>query len=200
MQLIGMLDSPYVRRVAITFDLLGLPFDHQALSVFRNYEAFGAINPAVKAPTLVLDDGSILMDSTLIIEYADALAGRSLLPAAPATRARALRAIGPALAACEKTAQIVYEHSLRPPEKQHQPWLDRVQAQLLAALRLLEAEAETDAFDAGALDQAGITAAVAWSFIQLMLPQIVAHDAFPRLAAWTTEAEGLPVFRRYPIA
>ena len=198
MKLIGMLDSPYVRRVAITFDLLGLPFDHEALSVFRNYDAFGAINPAVKAPTLVLDDGTILMDSTLIIEYADALAGRSLLPAAPAARARALRAIGPALAACEKTAQIVYEHELRPPEKQHQPWLDRVQEQLLAALRLLEAE--TDAFDADALDQAGLTAAVAWSFIQLMIPQIVARDAFPRLAAWTARAETLTVFRRYPIA
>ena len=197
MKLIGMLDSPYVRRVAITLDLLGLPFDHEALSVFRNYDAFGAINPAVKAPTLVLDDGTILMDSSLIIEYADALAGRSLLPAAPAARAQALRALGPALAACEKTAQIVYEYKLRPPEKQHQPWLDRVQEQLFAALRLLEAE--TAAFDAGALDQAGITAAVAWSFIQLMIPQIVARDYFPRLAAWSARAETLPVFRRYPI-
>lgn len=197
MQLIGMLDSPYVRRVAITFDLLGLPFDHEALSVFRNYDAFAAINPTVKAPTLVLDDGTILMDSTLIIEYADALAGRSLLPAAPAARAQALRALGPALAACEKTAQIVYEYKLRPPEKQHQLWLDRVQEQLFAALRLLEAE--TAAFDAGALDQAGITAAVAWSFIQLTIPQIVARDYFPRLAAWSAQAETLPVFRRYPI-
>jgi len=197
MQLIGMLDSPYVRRVAITFDLLGLPFDHEALSVFRNYDAFAAINPTVKAPTLVLDDGTILMDSTLIIEYADALAGRSLLPAAPAARAQALRALGPALAACEKTAQIVYEYKLRPPEKQHQPWLDRVQEQLFAALRLLEAE--TAAFDAGALDQAGITAAVAWSFIQLTIPQIVARDYFPLLAAWSAQAETLPVFRRYPI-
>jgi len=197
MQLIGMLDSPFVRRVAITLDLLDVPFEHKALSVFRNFEEFAAINPAVKAPTFVLDDGSILMDSTLIIDYAEALAGRSLLPAAPPARAQALRAIGPALAACEKTAQIVYEHQLRPSEKRHQPWLDRVQEQLFAALRRLEAEA--DAFDIAALGQAAITAAVTWSFVQLMVPQVVPVTAFPRLAAWAARAEALPVFRRYPI-
>ena len=197
MQLIGMLDSPFVRRVAITLDLLDVPFEHKALSVFRNFEEFAAINPAVKAPTFVLDGGPILMDSTLIIDYAEALAGRSLLPATPAARAQALSAIGPALAACEKTAQIVYEHQLRPPEKLHQPWLGRVQGQLFAALRLLEAKA--DAFDIVSLDQAAITAAVTWSFVQLMVPQIVPVTAFPRLAAWAARAEALPVFRRYPI-
>ncbi|MCS0629604.1 glutathione S-transferase [Telluria mixta] len=197
MQLIGMLDSPFVRRVAISFDLQAIPFEHKALSVFRNFDEFSKINPTVKAPTLVLDDGSFLIDSTLILEYGDALAGRSLLPAAPAARAKALRAIGPALAACEKTAQIVYEHSLRPQEKQHQPWLDRVQQQLLAALRLLEAE--TGAFDIAALDQASVTAAVTWSFVQLNLARIVSPDDFPRLAAWTALAEALPVFLRYPL-
>jgi glutathione S-transferase len=197
MQLIGMLDSPFVRRVAISFDLLDIPFEHKALSVFRNYDEFAAINPTVKAPTLVLDDGSFLIDSTLMLEYAEALTGRSLLPAAPAARAQALRAIGPALAACEKTAQVVYEHTLRPPEKLHQPWLDRVQEQLLAALRRLEAEA--DAFDTATLDQAAITAAVAWSFVQLLVPQVVPAADFPRLAAWAARAEALPVFQRYPM-
>ena len=197
MQLIGMLDSPFVRRVAISFDLQDIPFEHKALSVFRNFDEFSTINPTVKAPTLVLDDGSFLIDSTLMLEYGDALTGRSLLPAAPAARACALRAIGPALAACEKTAQIVYEYSLRPQEKQHQPWLDRVQQQLFAALRLLEAEA--DAFDTAALDQAAVTAAVTWSFVQLNVAQIVSADDFPRLAAWTARAEALPVFQRYPL-
>jgi glutathione S-transferase len=197
MQLIGMLDSPFVRRVAISFDLQDISFEHKALSVFRNFDEFAAINPTVKAPTLVLDDGSFLIDSTLMLEYAEALTGRSLLPAAPAARAQALRAIGPALAACEKTAQVVYEHTLRPAEKLHQPWLDRVQEQLFAALRLVEAEADT--FDVNALDQAAITAAVMWSFVQLMVPQLVPVADFPRLAAWAAQAEALPVFRRYPM-
>ena len=200
MQLIGMLDSPYVRRTAIALDVLGIPFRHKAVSVLRQFDEFAAINPVVKAPTLVLDDGSVLMESALIVDYAETLAGRSLLPADLAARLRALRAIGPALAACEKTVQIIYEHRLRPPEKQHQLWLDRVQGQLFAALRLLEADTGTDGFDAEALDQPAITAAVTWSFVRHAVPELVAPDAFPQLAAWAARAEALPVFLRYPLA
>lgn len=95
MLLIGRLDSPYVRRVAVSLRLLGLPFEHRAVSVFRDFEEFQAINPVVKAPTLVCDDGTVLMDSNLILAYAEALgAQRSLLPAdVPSLRAD-LRVIG----------------------------------------------------------------------------------------------------------
>ena len=101
MKLIGMLDSPYVRRVAISLQLLDLPFEHLSLSVFRTFDEFSCTNPVVKAPTLVCDDGTVLMDSTLILQYAEALAGRSLLPAEPQALARSLRTVGLALAACE---------------------------------------------------------------------------------------------------
>ncbi len=142
MRLIGMLDSPYVRRVAISLQLLGLEFGHQPLSVFRTYAEFARINPVVKAPTLVRDDGTVLMDSTLIIDCAESLAApRSLMPAQAAERAQALRVIGLALAACEKSVQIIYERALRPSEKRHEPWVTRVTGQLLAAFAALEAEA-----------------------------------------------------------
>jgi glutathione S-transferase len=38
-----------------------------------------------------------------------------------------------------------------------------------------------------------------WSFVRLMVPQLVAVADFPRLAAWAARAEALPVFRRYPM-
>src|SRR6202000_939951 len=62
--------------------LMELPFSHEALSVFRNYEAFAAINPVVKAPTFVTDDGTVLMDSALILEYLERLppSGGGLTP------------------------------------------------------------------------------------------------------------------------
>ena len=62
MKLIGMLDSPYVRRVAVSLQLLGLSFEHQSLSVFRGFDEFRRINPVVKAPTLLCDSGVVLMD------------------------------------------------------------------------------------------------------------------------------------------
>ncbi len=82
MKLIGMLDSPYVRRVAISLQLLGIGFEHQSLSVFSGFDEFQRINPLVKAPTLICDDGEVLIDSTLILQYAEAIAGngRSLMP------------------------------------------------------------------------------------------------------------------------
>ena len=61
MRLIGMLDSPYVRRVAVALDLLGIGFEHESVSVFRDYERFAAINPVVKAPSLVTDEGVVEM-------------------------------------------------------------------------------------------------------------------------------------------
>jgi glutathione S-transferase len=201
MKLVGMLDSPYVRRVAVSLQLLGLHFEHQSLSVFRTFDEFSRINPVVKAPTLVCDDGEVLMDSTLILQYAEALAApRSLMPASLPALRHDLRLIGLALAACEKSAQLIYERGLRPPEKHHQPWIDRVSGQLLAACRGLEAEigrlAPGD--PPAGLRQAGISAAVAWQFMQQTLPQVVPAADFPQLVAFSAAAEDLPAFRAAP--
>ncbi len=203
MKLVGMLDSPYVRRVAISLDLLGIAFEHQSLSVFRAFAEFQRINPAVKAPTLVCDDGEVLMDSTLILDYAEALAapGRSLMPADLEARRLALRRLGLVLAACEKGVQIVYERNVRPPERQHEPWVERVRGQMLAALASLEDDLVRRPLPpptTETLDQAGITCAVVWFFLRATLPSIVTNDAHPRLAAYSEAAEKLPAFRAAP--
>lgn len=197
MKLIGMLDSPYVRRVAISLDLYGVDFEHQSLSVFSTFAEFSKINPVVKAPTLVLDDGTVLMDSSLILDYLESLApaDKKLLPQAPAARAHDLQLLGLALAACEKSVQIVYEHNLRPAEKLHAPWLDRISGQLLAAYSLLEQKLG----DSDALDQATLTAAVAWSFSQYTVASVVKADAFPNLKRLADRLEQHPAFKKYPI-
>ncbi|TFY85485.1 glutathione S-transferase family protein [Pseudomonas kairouanensis] len=197
MKLIGMLDSPYVRRVAISLDLYGVVFEHQSLSVFSTFNEFSQINPVVKAPTLVLDDGTVLMDSSLILDYLETLApaDKKLLPQAPATRAHDLQLLGLALAACEKSVQIVYEHNLRPAEKLHAPWLDRISGQLLAAYSLLEKQLD----DREALDQATLTAAVAWSFSQYTVASVVKAEAFPKLKRLAERLEQHPAFKKYPI-
>lgn len=201
MKLYGMLDSPYVRRVAISLQLLGLRFEHQSLSVFRGFDDFRRINPVVRAPTLVCDDGELLMDSTLIIEYAEALARpRTLQPAALPQRQHDLALTGLALAACEKSVQIVYEHGVRPPEKLHEPWVARVTAQMLAAFDALEqqlARAPLNASTEG-ITQAGVSAAVTWQFVQALLPGQVPASRCPQLAAFSARAEALPAFAAAP--
>ncbi len=199
MQLIGMLDSAFVRRVAITMHLLDLPFQHRSISVFSTYPQFRAINPVVKAPTLVCDDGVQLMESTLIIDYLEALAGRSLMPAGVEARRAALRLIGLALAACEKTVQMVHEKRLRPAEKQYAPWEQRIREQLVAALEglehaVLEAPPRVDE----GIGQDGLTVAVTWRFTQLLVPETILPAAFPALAALSARAEQLPAFIAAP--
>lgn len=201
MKLVGMLDSPYVRRVAISLQLLGLRFEHQSLSVFRTFPEFRKINPVVKSPTFLCDDGEVLMDSTLILEYAEAVAHpRSLRPSDLQELQHDLRLTGLALAACEKSAQIIYERGLRPPEKLHQPWVDRVTGQLLAAYEALEQDLERRPLEAASpsIRQAGVSVAVAWHFTQQTLPEVVPAAGFARLVAFSAAAEALPEFRAAP--
>ncbi|NNE06576.1 MAG: glutathione S-transferase, partial [Xanthomonadales bacterium] len=105
MQLVGYLDSPFVRRVAVSMRFLGIAYQHRELSIFRNYDEFRALHPSVKVPTLILDDGSKLIDSSLIIVHLEQyVAGRSLMPVDAADHARATERIGVATAAMEKVA------------------------------------------------------------------------------------------------
>lgn len=200
MQLIGMLDSPFVRRTAISLRLLGIPFQPNPLSVFRNFDELRRINPVVKVPTLVCDDGVVLMDSSLILDYLEALSGRSLMPSALDQRRQALRLIGLALNACEKTAQIFYE-KMRPPEKQYAPWLERVQGQLADAYAALETELRSKplAGDEARIDQAGITVAVAWTFTQFKFPELIDPARHPVLRDFAAQAERLPAFLAAPL-
>lgn len=200
MQLIGMLDSPYVRRVAISLHLLGLAFEHRPISVFSTFDEFRQINPVVKAPSLVCDDGEVLMDSNLILQYAEQLSARSLVPSTRAGLQHDLRLSGLALAACEKSVQIVYEHALRPAEKRHAPWLDRVQGQLAAAYAELERELAKAPPQSGieCLTQGSVTCAVAWQFTQMLLPGQVAAADHPTLDAFSAQAEQLPAFLAAP--
>ncbi len=198
MKLIGMLDSPYVRRVAICLKVLGLEVQHQSLSVFSTFDEFRRINPVVKAPTLVLDDGQVLMDSSLILQLLDPHS--RLWPAESAARARAFRLTGLALAACEKAVQVVYEHNLRPAQKLHEPWLERVYGQLFAAWAELEKDllAQPLSEEESTLGQAQVSIAVAWSFSRMMLPERVLAADYPTLAAFAETLERLPVFVQTP--
>ena len=201
MKLIGMLDSPYVRRVAISLELLSVPFEHEAVSVFSTFEKFQSINPVVKAPTLICDDGELIMDSSLILQFIETTSagGKSLWSPNRADLQHEFRAVSLALAACEKSAQIIYERNLRPVSAQYEPWIERVSGQLLAAYVALECEVQARpiAFKI-ATKQATITAAVAWQFTQSMLAALVPASKHPGLVALSEHMERLPEFLRYP--
>jgi glutathione S-transferase len=203
MILVGMPDSPYVRRCAITMKLMGVPFEHQQVSVFRHFERFRSINPVVKAPSLVCDDGTVLMDSTLIVDYLEHVVApaKRLTPANGPERQEALRLIGLGLAACDKCVQIVYEKEQRPEDKRHGPWLERVVGQANAAFAELEkAAAQARPWLQGAgLNAADVVVACAWRFGQYYDAKEVPAASYPALVAYSRRAEALPEFASTPL-
>ncbi|WP_379932906.1 glutathione S-transferase family protein [Enterobacter sichuanensis] len=198
-KLIGMMDSPYVRRVAVSLELYGVAFENQPLSVFSTFEEFARINPAVKAPTLILENGTRLMDSSLILNYFEAQAApeRRLLPVAPDALANDLQTLGFILAAAEKAVQNVYEHNLRPAEKQQSSWVERITVQLLAACKEWNTLLETRPVST-LPDQVAITSTVVWTFIQSMIPHVVNAADFRKIQAVTAAFEAQAVFKKYP--
>lgn len=200
MQLIGVPNSPYFRRTAISLELLGVPFEVVALSPFMDAQALGELNPIMKVPTLVCDNGEQIMDSSLILQYAEAALarGQSLWPTDAAQLQTDFRVVSLALAALEKCLQIIYETRLRPDTARHAPWLERIQGQCRAAFYHLDMALADNVkrYEAGNY-QAGITAAVAWSFAAKSVAGDFHANAYPQLAGFAERMELLPVFRRF---
>lgn len=205
MQLVGVLFSPYVRRVAISLKCYGIPFEHYPLSSFgEDFATLKAINPVAKLPTLVLDNGDILMDSTLILEYFESQVSsmQKLLPNTSNELANHLRVIGLALMGCDKMAQLIYETKKRPEDKQYDEWINRVKEQICGAFAALEREMENHSFNMmdNGISQAAITATVAWSFSQEAMADLIVASDYPCLAAFANELEQQPIFKDTPIS
>lgn len=195
MQLIGMLDSPYVRRVAVAMLGAGLTFEHKPISLFRHIDAFTALSPMLKAPSLIAEEGAALVESSVILDY---LGGRFYAVAALRPQSLpAFAALGVALTVMEKAVQIHYERILREPQERSESWRGRITRQLGVGLEALEASAPQGFYETS-LGHADIAAVCAWGFVQGLLVDVVAVSDYPRLAAFAERAEALPAFRAAP--
>jgi glutathione S-transferase len=199
--LIGMFDSPFVRRVAASLNELGIAFEHRDWSVGRDFERIRAYNPLGQVPTLIPADAVPIVDSGAILDYLDGEVepARRLMPAGPAERRAAFALIALALGAADKCRTIVYEQAFRPAERRHPPWVERCDAQMHGALAALERECEARAHQrwliAGRVQQPDLTLACAASFIADATPLALAQR-YPALAARVAHAERLPSLAR----
>jgi glutathione S-transferase len=196
MILVGRYTSPFVRRVAISLRLLGLPFDRNEINPASAREQVTAINPLGRVPALVLDDGEVLIDSAAILDHLDDLVGqeRALVPAAGAPRRRVLKAVALAQGVMEKSLACYIESRLRPAETLCQPLFDRFLDQARKGLAALEAMAGEDWLCEGRLTQADISMVAAIDFLALTQPGAVALDRLPRLQAVHRRTADMPAF------
>jgi glutathione S-transferase len=197
MILVGQYDSPYVRRVAVALHLLGLPFARNPISGFADAEAMRKINPLGRIPSLVLDDGEVLIDSAAILDHLDQTVGpsRALLPPGGRERRRALKTVALATGALDKAGAVVYEKSLRPPEKVYEPWLDRCRIQIASGLAALEQLTGEGWYVGDRPMQPDVTVGCVVSYFQMRLPSLLeGAGGHPRLQRLAARLEGLPEF------
>ena len=186
--------SPFGRKARLAVGILGLG-DKIKVESATTQDASDPLrkqNPLGKVPVLVMDDGSALYDSPVILEYLDHLAGGGkIIPKDPEAKFAALRLQALADGILDASILVVYEGRYRPAEKHEQKWLDLQNGKIQRGLAALEAAPP-------GLDSppnvGQITLACALGYRDFRFPGTWRNE-HPKLAAWLESfAARVPAF------
>ncbi len=136
------LPSPFGRKVLLAASVLGLSdrIVTQKADPADETDTLRGQNPVGKIPILVLDDGTTLFDSRVILEYLDHVAGGGrIIPAEPKARFEALRLQALADGTTDASLLVLYEGRFRPAEHHVAKWLDYQNGKVARGLAALEA-------------------------------------------------------------
>ena len=183
--------SPFVRKVWLAVAELGLEdrVERIATDPLNRADILGIPNPLGKVPCLETDDGTVLYDSPVIIEYLDAEhGGRRLIPASGPARWTALRRQALADGMID-SAVLCFIESMRKPERRSDGWIAHNRAAVERGLGALEAEAEALG---GGVSVGHITIAVALEMTDIHFDDMAWRDGHPKLARWFAEFSRRP--------
>ncbi|MDB5464334.1 MAG: glutathione S-transferase [Phenylobacterium sp.] len=197
MILIGHYDSPFVRRVAIALRLYGMPYEHRAWSVFSQASEIAAYNPLKRVPTLVLQDGEVLIESAAILDWLDEVAGpeRALIAQDGPERRQALKVCALASGLADKAVSLVYERAIH--GRETPLWVERCRSQIGGVLTALEADraGQQGPWWYGAkINHADIMVGCVLRFLGEAHPDVFDAADWPALAAHAAACEALPEF------
>jgi glutathione S-transferase len=199
MILIGQFDSPFVRRVAIAMRLYGIPFEHRPWSVFADAEKIAQYNPLMRVPTLVLDDGEVLIESHAILDALDAMAGpdKAMMPASGDPRLRAQKVCALATGLADKAVSLAYERHIH--RRESVLWVERCLSQIAGVLSELETSRgrqKTEWWFGPSIGHPDIIVGVALRFLgDAHAGLFDLSEGWPLLAAHAARCEALPAFR-----
>lgn len=198
-----MMDSPFVRRVAVTGHLYDIQLARRPLSVYRNASELSEINALMTAPVLKLDDGRTFIDSSCICEYFDDLRPDHqwrLMPADKEARAHVRQVVARANATCEKVGQLYREWSLRPPGLRSMPTIERMHSQIAGGLNWLEHHLPGEHPGSDGMTHADVMSAITLTFVRFYAPSLgLEMAASPRLASLTAQLERHAAFVANPL-
>ncbi|WP_263143780.1 glutathione S-transferase family protein [Pseudomonas sp. RIT-PI-AD] len=190
--------SPFVRKVVVLLHETGqidrVTLQGAHLSPVAPSAEVNRDNPAGKIPALRLEDGSVLHDSRVILDYLDHQhAGPPLIPREGAARWRALTLASLADAILDATVLLRYESALRPEDKRWDAWQAGQREKIQRTLDYLESAAIDEL--ASRFDIAAIGAACALGYLDLRLADFAWRERYPRLAHWYAQAQQRPSMR-----
>jgi glutathione S-transferase len=174
MKLIGSLASPFVRKVRVVMAEKKLDYQYELENVWTAETKIHLSNPLGKVPCLIMEDGSPMYDSRVIVEYLDTLTPvGKLLP--PHGRERADVKVWEALADGILDAAILVrlERTLRPAEQQSDAWMVRQASKVHAGLAVMSANLGDQPFCNGnhyTLADVAVGCALGW--LEFRFPEI----------------------------
>ncbi len=192
MILVGQYDSPFVRRVAVSLKVLGFAYEHDTRSVFGDFDSMRETNPLGRIPSLILDDGTVLIDSAAILDHLDETVGpeRALVPPYGQPRREALQLIALATGAIDKIGAATYERLVRPSAHRWPDWIERCLTQGRGALAALDKRIAVSS----PVDQVQITTGCLLGYIRLNDPGLMPAGRYPTLDRLLIQLDALPVF------
>ena len=140
MKLLGSTASPYTRKVRIVLAEKKIDCDFEATDVNPPDNPVIAHNPLGKVPALVIDDGTALFDSRVIVEFLDAVSPLArLIPEENRERVAVRRWEALADGSLDAGLLVRYE-SLRPKKEQSKAWTEKQSGKLARGLAMIAAE------------------------------------------------------------
>lgn len=190
MKLVGSLTSPYVRKVRIVLAEKRISYDFEVDVPWNADTQVPGYNPLGKVPVLIMDDGTSLFDSRVIVEYLDSVNPVAhLIP--DSNRHRIIVKRGEALAdgISDAAAAIFLEHK-RPAVQQSPEWISRQQQKVSLGLEAAARElAEKKWCDGNAYTLADIALGCTLGYLTFRFPEVEWRNAYPNLAELADKLE-----------
>lgn len=185
MKLYGTPGSPFVRKVRLVLEEKDLAYDYVLTPAATREALVVPLNPLGKIPVLVGDDGRVVYDSPVIVEYLDGLAGEpKLIPQNFSDRIEVKRweALGDGIA----EATVLISHDFRKPadKRESAAWYEKQRKKIHRGLAAMVRDLGDRRFCYGdTFTLADIAAGYALGYLDQVLPELDWRNPYPQLAA-----------------
>ncbi|HSF47672.1 MAG TPA: glutathione S-transferase N-terminal domain-containing protein [Burkholderiales bacterium] len=182
MKLIGSTTSPYVRKVRVVMAEKRIDYDFEVDIPWNADSRVPQHNPLGKVPVLLLDDGLVLFDSRVIVEYLDHVSPvNKLIPETNRQRIQVKRWEALADGVCDAASTVFLERK-RDSARQSKDWMDRQLKKVDSALKFAAQDlGEKNWCAAEGYSLGDIALGIALAYLDLRFPAIEWRKSYSNL-------------------